>query len=122
MDNCSTNSGKKLIPILKQIRALTFSLAGLIMLSALCGCGNANETFGTVHGSITSVHKHNEQEIKSFAIEDTSGKPWVFQTTGIIDFNTPDHIEWHMTNNQAIKVFYERTPSTLIAINIFDYP
>jgi hypothetical protein len=122
MDNCPTNSGKKLIPILKQIRALRFSLAGLIMFSALYGCGNANETFGTVHGSITSVHKHNEQEIKSFAIEDTSGNPWVFHTTGIIDFNTPDHLEWHMTNNQAIKVFYERTPSTLIAINILDYP
>jgi len=98
------------------------TLSGLILIVMSYGCSETNDTFGTMHGSVIQVEERNEEEIQSFVIQDDENKTWVFHTTGIIDFNTPDHLEWHMTDNQAIKVFYERTTDKLIAINIFDYP
>ncbi len=119
MDNRSTHRRKDLIQVLKRT-LLTISC--LILISTSYGCNTTSDTFGSTHGSVIKVEERNEEEIQLFVIEDGKSKTWVFHTTGIIDFNTPDHLEWHMTNNQAIKVFYERTADKLIAISIFDYP
>ena len=119
MDNRSPHCRKDRIQVL---RNTLLTISCLILISTSYGCGETDSTFGSTHGSVIKVEERNEEEIQSFVIKDGTSTTWIFHTTGIIDFNTPDHLQWHMDNNQEIKVFYERTPGKLIAISIFDYP
>lgn len=89
-------------------------LAALVLLLAACG-----DDVESVRGVITEVQPRSLTEVAALFVEDSTGKPWRFETEGPIDF-TPSHLREHALTGQAITVYYRVQGDRLLAERVTD--
>ncbi|MCZ6789147.1 MAG: hypothetical protein O7D33_04290 [Chloroflexi bacterium] len=87
-----------------------------VLVFLLAACGN---DLKTVHGVITDVQSRSLTEVATFSVQDSTGRPWSFETEGPINF-TPSHIREHALMGQQVTVYYQAKGERLLAQRITD--
>ena len=97
---------------------LLTSLVGFftVLLILLSACKDDPRV---VRGVVIDVQSRSLTEVLLFSVQDFTGKSWIFETDGPIDF-TPSHIRYHSLSGKPVTVYYQVDQGRLLVQRITD--